>query len=206
MVRALDEPDAIYGLVAQERSPSRRTARVYRFRLRPEARFHDGSKLTAEDVAFSLNILKEKGHPIIGQSLRDMEARRGRRRRVRRGALQAGAGARRAARRGLAADLLARLLRQEALRREHAGAAARLRPLQGRAASRSAASSTMSATPTIGARGLPVNRRHRQFRRAALRIFPRPRGRLRGVQGARLSVPARSSPPAPGPPATISRR
>lgn len=73
MVRALDEPDAIYGLVAKSVTVSP-DGTAYRFRLRPEARFHDGSKLTAHDVAFSLNILKEKGHPIIGQSLRDMEA------------------------------------------------------------------------------------------------------------------------------------
>jgi microcin C transport system substrate-binding protein len=40
--------------------------------MRPEARFHDGSRLTAQDVAFSLNTLKEKGHPIIRQQMRDV--------------------------------------------------------------------------------------------------------------------------------------
>ena len=71
MVRAGDEPDAMYGLVARavKISPDRLT---YRFTLRPEARFHDGSRLTAQDVAFSINVLKEKGHPIIRQQLRDM--------------------------------------------------------------------------------------------------------------------------------------
>jgi microcin C transport system substrate-binding protein len=65
-----DEPDAVYGLAA-------RAVRVapdgltYRFLLRPEARFHDGTRLTAHDVAFSLNLMKEKGHPIITQFLRD---------------------------------------------------------------------------------------------------------------------------------------
>jgi len=72
MVRALDEPDAIYGLVAKSVAISA-DGTAYRFRLRPEARFHDGSKLTAEDVAFTLNLLKAKGHPIIGQNLREME-------------------------------------------------------------------------------------------------------------------------------------
>ncbi|GEO15934.1 extracellular solute-binding protein [Microvirga aerophila] len=59
-----DEPDALYGLVAKSIriSDDRLT---YRFILRPEARFHDGSKLTAKDAAFSLNILKEKGHPVF---------------------------------------------------------------------------------------------------------------------------------------------
>jgi len=71
MVRAGDEPDAMYGLAARgvRISPDKLT---YRFMMRPEARFHDGSKLTARDAAFSLNILKEKGHPIIRQQLRDM--------------------------------------------------------------------------------------------------------------------------------------
>ena len=36
-----------------------------------EAKFHDGTPLTAHDVAWSLMTLKEKGHPIITQQLRD---------------------------------------------------------------------------------------------------------------------------------------
>ena len=47
--------------------------RRYRFALRPEAKFHDGTPLTAHDVAFSLNVLKEKGHPIVAQNLRDFK-------------------------------------------------------------------------------------------------------------------------------------
>jgi microcin C transport system substrate-binding protein len=70
MVRAGDERDAMYGLAA---SKVRRSADglVYQFLIRPEAKFHDGTPLTAQDVAFSLNILKAQGHPLIGQSLRD---------------------------------------------------------------------------------------------------------------------------------------
>ncbi len=71
MARAGDEPDAMYGLAAKSVSisPDKLT---YRFTMRPEARFHDGSKLTARDVAFSLTALKEKGHPLIVVQLRDM--------------------------------------------------------------------------------------------------------------------------------------
>jgi microcin C transport system substrate-binding protein len=71
MVRANDEPDAMYGLVAKSVaiSPDKLT---YRFAIRPEARFHDGSKLTAHDAAFSINTLKEKGHPLILVQLRDL--------------------------------------------------------------------------------------------------------------------------------------
>jgi microcin C transport system substrate-binding protein len=70
MVRCGDEPDAMYGLAAEK---VRRSADglTYQFFIRPQAKFHDGSRLTAHDVAFSLNILKDKGHPLISQSLRD---------------------------------------------------------------------------------------------------------------------------------------
>ncbi|HEY8138943.1 MAG TPA: ABC transporter substrate-binding protein, partial [Methylocystis sp.] len=73
MTQSLDERDALYGLVAKSVriSPDRLT---YRFFLRPEARFHDGSKLTAHDAAFSLNILRAKGHPVIAQLLRDLKS------------------------------------------------------------------------------------------------------------------------------------
>ena len=71
MVRAGDEPDAMYGLAAKSVQISADKT-SYRFTLRPEARFHDGSKLTAQDVAFSLTTLKEKGHPLVVVQLRDM--------------------------------------------------------------------------------------------------------------------------------------
>ncbi|WP_341989414.1 extracellular solute-binding protein [Azorhizobium sp. AG788] len=70
MVRAADEPDAVYGLLASAVAISD-DGRTYRFRLRPEARFSDGSPLTAEDVAFSLTTLKAQGHPLIRQALRE---------------------------------------------------------------------------------------------------------------------------------------
>jgi microcin C transport system substrate-binding protein len=43
---------------------------TYRFALRAEAKFHDGTPVTAQDVVWSLTTLKEKGHPIITQLLR----------------------------------------------------------------------------------------------------------------------------------------
>lgn len=71
MARAFDEPDSMYGLAARSVAISS-DGLTYRFSLRPEARFHDGSKLTAQDAAFSLNILKTKGHPLITQQMRDV--------------------------------------------------------------------------------------------------------------------------------------
>ena len=70
MTRAGDEPDAMYGFAARSVSISE-DGLTCRFTLRPEAKFHDGTPLTAHDVAFSLTTLKEKGHPIITQLLRD---------------------------------------------------------------------------------------------------------------------------------------
>jgi len=71
MARATDEPDAVYGLAARavRISPDELT---YRFLMRPGITFHDGSLLTAHDVAFSLKVLKDKGHPIAQQLLRDL--------------------------------------------------------------------------------------------------------------------------------------
>ncbi len=72
MAGTLDEPDALYGLVARAVRWSADKL-TYRFLLRPDARFHDGSKLTAADVAFSLDTLKTKGHPNIRTTLRHLE-------------------------------------------------------------------------------------------------------------------------------------
>jgi microcin C transport system substrate-binding protein len=72
MVRALDEPDSIYGLAARSVAISE-DGLSYRFRMRAEAKFHDGAKLSAHDAAYSINTLKAKGHAILRQLLRDVE-------------------------------------------------------------------------------------------------------------------------------------
>ena len=156
--------------------------------MRPGSSFHDGSALTAHDVAFSLKILKDKGHPIAQQLLRDF----------------AGAdavddatvvvrfapqrGARRAAVRRGAADLFARLLFDRPfdettlevplgcgpykVGRFEAGRYIEYRACQG----------------LVGRRSAGVARTE-QFRRPALRILPRPRRRLRRLHRQELSVP-----------------
>ena len=72
MAHAGDEPDAMYGFAAKsvQISPDKL---AYRFTMRPEAKFHDGTKLTAHDVAFSINVLKERGHPLIQLQMRDVK-------------------------------------------------------------------------------------------------------------------------------------
>lgn len=71
MVRAQDEPDAMYGLVAESVDVAADGMSVV-FKLRPEAKFSDGTPLTADDVVTSFTLLKEKGHPAYAMPLRDV--------------------------------------------------------------------------------------------------------------------------------------
>jgi microcin C transport system substrate-binding protein len=70
MASAEDEPDGMYGLAARAVQISA-DGLTYRFLMRPGITFHDGSPLTAHDVAYSLQVLKDKGHPIAQIQLRD---------------------------------------------------------------------------------------------------------------------------------------
>ncbi|HVZ50646.1 MAG TPA: ABC transporter substrate-binding protein [Pseudolabrys sp.] len=72
MARSGNEPDAMYGLAARAVRISD-DGLTYTFLLRPETTFHDGTPLTAQDVVWSFLTLKDKGHPIITQLLRDFK-------------------------------------------------------------------------------------------------------------------------------------
>ena len=62
MVRSYDEPFTLYGLLAQTVETD--AARSYvTFTLNPAARFSDGKPVTAEDVVFSWQLLRDKGRP-----------------------------------------------------------------------------------------------------------------------------------------------
>lgn len=67
-----DEPQTAYGLIAEsiEYPEDRRWAI---FNLHPDARFHNGTPITADDVLFSYHILVGKGHPRFGQMYQDVE-------------------------------------------------------------------------------------------------------------------------------------
>ncbi|MEM8793536.1 MAG: extracellular solute-binding protein [Pseudomonadota bacterium] len=71
MEASADEADSYYGLLAESAEvPEDRL--FARFTLRPEARFRDGSPVTAEDVVFSLNALREEGRPDYRVILKDI--------------------------------------------------------------------------------------------------------------------------------------
>lgn len=66
-----DEPFSMYGLLAEgvRLDPQRQWIE---FDLHPEARFHDGEPVTAEDVVFSFETLTEQGQPFYGAYYADV--------------------------------------------------------------------------------------------------------------------------------------
>lgn len=71
LARSADEPASAYGLIAESVEMDG-GGRWVVFNLRPQARFHDGSAITADDVLFSFDILKTGGHPLLRASLRNI--------------------------------------------------------------------------------------------------------------------------------------
>ncbi|SIO27479.1 microcin C transport system substrate-binding protein [Rhodovulum sp. ES.010] len=71
LVRAYDEADAVYGLLAETVTyPEDRSWVIYR--LHDDARFADGAPVTAEDVVFTLETLKTQGTPAYRIRLKDV--------------------------------------------------------------------------------------------------------------------------------------
>jgi ABC-type oligopeptide transport system substrate-binding subunit len=62
MARSWDEPFSLYGLIAETiEVPDDRSSIT--FNLRSNARWSDGQPITADDVLFSYQILRDKGRP-----------------------------------------------------------------------------------------------------------------------------------------------
>ena len=72
MAPANDEPGSLYGLVAKSADLAEDRKSVT-FALRTEAKFADGSALTAEDVCDSFRLLSTQGHERIKIAIRDVE-------------------------------------------------------------------------------------------------------------------------------------
>lgn len=72
MVSNPNEPFSVYGLLAEgvRLDPDRQWIE---FDLRPEARFQDGEPVTAYDVVFSFNLLREEGNPFYASYYADIE-------------------------------------------------------------------------------------------------------------------------------------
>jgi microcin C transport system substrate-binding protein len=64
MAQSYDEPQSMYPLVAETVKVADDKSWV-EFTLNPKAKWHDGTKITPDDVVFSFNTLKDKGDPIF---------------------------------------------------------------------------------------------------------------------------------------------
>lgn len=72
MVSSADEPFSQYGLIARSAEIAEDRSWII-FNLRPQAKWHDGKKITSEDVVFTFNTLKNKGHPFYRSYYREVE-------------------------------------------------------------------------------------------------------------------------------------
>lgn len=70
--RSLDEAFTEYGLIA-ERIEAAADNSYVRYFLRAEARFHDGEPITAADVRWTFETLRDEGHPQYRAYYRDVE-------------------------------------------------------------------------------------------------------------------------------------
>lgn len=66
-----DEISARYGLIAEGIKLAEDKSWI-EFKLRKIAKFHDGTKITADDVVFTFNILLKEGHPSYKMTFRDV--------------------------------------------------------------------------------------------------------------------------------------
>lgn len=72
MVRSLDELYSYYGLIAEEIDASADLNEIT-VKLRQHARWHDGKPLTADDVVFTFETLKNKGSPNLKIAYRNLK-------------------------------------------------------------------------------------------------------------------------------------
>ena len=178
------------------------------FRLRPEARWHDGEPVTAEDVVWSF----EKTDRAQRQPALLLQPRRqGRGDRRARGHLhlRRARQPRAAAHHGPAQVLPKHWWegtdargRQRDISQHDAGAAARLRPLPDQVASMPGRSIVYERVADYWAQGSERQCRRQQFRRDPLRRISRQHGAARGLQGRPVRLARSRTRPRTGRPAT----
>lgn len=73
LARSYDEPFSLYGLIAESvELPDDRSSVT--FRLDPRARFSDGERVTAEDIVFSYELLRDRGLPSFRANYRRVKS------------------------------------------------------------------------------------------------------------------------------------
>lgn len=73
MQNAWDEPFTLYGVIASHITIAPDKSWV-KFNLRPEAKWHDGKPITADDVVWTFQTLTEKGQPFFKAYWNDVES------------------------------------------------------------------------------------------------------------------------------------
>lgn len=72
MTQSRDEPFSLYPLIAEsaEKAPDNSSIT---FNLNPDARFHDGQRITADDVKYTFELLTRHGHPFYRSYYGDVD-------------------------------------------------------------------------------------------------------------------------------------
>jgi len=73
LTRSLDEPFTLYGLIAEKIELPKDRSWI-KFHLNPNAKFHDGKAISANDVVFTFNTLIKKGPPHYQAYYEDVES------------------------------------------------------------------------------------------------------------------------------------
>ncbi len=73
MVRSRDEPFTLYGLIAKTVELNDERTEII-FHLDPLAKFSDGTPITADDVTFTVDLLKNKGRPPFDRYMKRIES------------------------------------------------------------------------------------------------------------------------------------
>ncbi len=193
--RNWDEPFSLYGLLAEtiDVSDDRQT---FTFKLRPEAKFSDGTPVTSADVAFSVETLRDKGRPNFKNALSKLAAvetpdpqtvifR------------QAGADRELPLIVGVMPILSRAYLAGSHLRRDHARPHHGIGPLRHRRG-QAGRSHHLPQEPRLLGQGPAHRQGPVELRRGPLRLLPRRQCRLRGLQEGRGRCPHRDRPDALG--------
>ena len=72
MTRSQDEPFSLYALLASSVEYAEDLSWVA-FNLNPKARFHDGKPVTAEDLTFTIDLLKSQSSPYFQKTYKAIE-------------------------------------------------------------------------------------------------------------------------------------